>query len=369
MNLQIKCAALTLLGALVCLTTACGEADDQGVNAASSCEQAQAHVQACFPNQPSSPVEGCDEAAAKDVLAQDCAQLASSATATEGKADGYCNPFFWWLCTSSGSSKKAEPAGYTFKLGINVCQSELCVEDLFGENTFGAECGKITLHDADDNIVATDYINAYVPNSGQDKLGGFKGLDLEPGEYTARLWRRDGQLATDVKANPAQIEVTLGEDGEVETSARNFRILTSEADDIRACSDVVGTIATSCDGEALSKEDAEWTWLVRLEGDNAEGSYNSLKRSFFVFDRMSHTYGFARVRPGTYKLTYIELDVWSSYARRSYRNASLEEYEELVERYGTGAELTETVEITAADVAGAKVVEIGHIDLESQVCR
>lgn len=369
MTQQIKTAALLLLaGAVASLTTACGEADDQGTNTAASCEQAQAHVQACFPNQPISPIEGCDESAAKDVLAQDCAQLASSASATEGKADGYCNPFFWWLCTSGGS-KKAEPKGYTFKLGLNVCQSELCVEDLFGENTFGAECGKITLHDADDNIVATDYINAYVPNSGQDKLGGFKDLDLEPGSYTARLWRRDGQLAQDIKANPAQIEVTLGEDGEVETSARNFRILATEADDVRACSDVVGTVATTCDGQALSKEDAEWTWLVRLEGDNLEGSYNNLKRSFFVFDRMSHTYSFPRVRPGSYKLTYIELDVWSSYARRSYRNASLEEYEELVERYGTGAELTETVEITAEDIAQGEVVELGHVDLESQVCR
>ena len=348
---------------------ACGEPAEQGNADAVACDDARAHVQACFPEQEARVPEGCDAAQAEEILAQDCDALGAEAQASEGKADGYCNPFFWWLCTSGGGSEREEVEGYTFNLGINVCQSETCVEDLFGEITSGAECGKITLHDAAGNVVATDYINDYLTWGGVQNTGeGFKNLDLEPGDYTARLWRRDGELATTVESEPAEIEISLLEDGGVEKSASNFRILASEADAVRACSDLQGSIATTCDGEPVEKEDAEWTWIMKIEGSNSEGTYENLKRSGFVYSLQTHSFLFPRVRPGSYRLTFIEVDVWSSYARDEYRNSKYEDYLELVERYETGLQYTETIEITEEDIAAGEVVMLPHVDLDSQLC-
>ena len=359
-------AALTSTMAL--FTIACGEPASQGSDDA-ACDEARAHVQACFPEQEARVPEGCDADQAEDILAQDCDALVADARASEGKADGTCNPFFWWLCTSGGGSDREETTGYTFNLGVNVCQSELCVEDLFGEITSGAECGKITLHDADGNVVATDYINDHLTWGGVQGTGtGFENLEVDPGEYTARLWRRDGELATTVESEPAEIQITLSEGGGVDKSASNFRILATEADAVRACSDVQGSIATTCDSEPVEKEDAEWTWIMKIEGSNAEGTYENLKRSGFVYSLQTHSFLFPKVRPGTYRLTFIEVDVWSSYARDNYRNSKYEDYLELIDRYETGLEYTETIEITEEDVANGETVLLPHFDLESQIC-
>jgi hypothetical protein len=351
---------------------ACGNVEP----ATATCDDARAHMEACFPERDARVPDSCDADMAADITAQSCGELEASAGAA-AKGDGFCNPFFWWLCTSSGGSDTGgstdrEPArtgGYSFGFGINVCQSELCVEDLFGEIRWGAECGEITLHDADGNVLATDYINDELSWGGvQDTGAGFRNLDLVPGEYYAQLNRRDGTPALDVKGELARIGVTVTDAGSLDLEARDFRILTSEAEAVRACSDVGGGLTSSCDGEPQSKEDASWSWLVKIEGENEAGRYENIKRSRFVFDAGTHRYLFPRVRPGNYTVTFIEIDVWSSWTRDDYRNSKYEDYLELVDRYATGLEFTETVEITEEDVARGEFVNIFHVDLESQVC-
>ncbi len=347
-------------------SAACGE-----VEPSATCEDARDHIQACFPGQEARVPDSCDAELAADVVAQDCDELEASAGAA-AKGDGFCNPFFWWLCTGdSGSTSDPEPArgAYTFHLGVNVCETELCVEDLFGEIRWGAECGKVTLHDESGDVVATDYINDALTWGGVQGTGtGFTDLDLPEGNYTARLWRRDGEPATNVDGGPAELRVSLMGGGAVDLDTDDFRILKSEAEAVRACADVGGSLASSCDGEPQSEEDAEWSWIMRLEGTNQEGTYENLKRSRFVFNAQSHRYMFPKVRAGEYKLTFIEVDVWSSWARDDFRNAEYDDYLELVDRFATGVEFTETVTITEDDIARGEFVNLFHVDLESQVC-
>ena len=346
------------------LTIGCAAVDED----AAACEEARQHVQACFPDQEAKVPDSCDATSAEALLDKDCDTLA--AQASDGAADGFCNPFLWWTCTGGGGSSEPEPTGYTVDLEVNICQSELCVEDLFGENKHGAECGKVTLEDADGDVVATDYINEYLTWGGVHGTGdGFDNLDLPPGDYTARLWRRDGSQALDVDGEPAEMVVSLLEGGGVETSSYGaFKILQTEADAVRACSDVVGTLASTCGGEGMSKEDTEWGWVVRIDGVNSEGTYENLKRSLFYYESQAHNYSFPRVRAGSYTLTYIELDVWSSWARDEYRNSKYEDYLELVDRYATGREFTTEVEITPEEIAAGERVALPHVDLESAVC-
>lgn len=344
----------------------CGQIDED----AAACDAARDHIQACFPDREAKVPDSCSADSAEPILAADCDTLA--AQASDGAADGFCNPFFWWSCSSSGggSDTEPEPTGYTFNLGVNVCESDLCVEDLFGENDRGAECGKVTLETADGDVLATDYINEYLTWGGVQGTGsGFDNLDLPAGEYTARLWRRDGELATNVDGDPAEISVSLLDDGSVETSHYgNFKLLKTEADAVRACSDAIGSLTSTCDGEPMSKDDTAWSWVVRIDGENSEGTYENIKRSHFYFEAQTHQFGFPRVRPGTYTLTYIEIDVWSSWARDEYRNSKYEDYLELIDDYATGREFTQTIEITEADIAAGEHVGLTAVELESEVC-
>jgi len=349
----------------VATASACGSVE----TSPATCEDARDHIQQCFPDQLARLPDACDAQLAADVTSQSCGELEASAGAA-AKGDGFCNPFFWWLCSSSGGgSSTSEPTGYSFNFGVNVCESELCVEDLFGEVRWGADCGKITLHDADGNVVATDYVNDRLTWGGiQDTGAGFNNLDLPAGEYFAQLWRRDGEPASNVDGELAQINVTLNESGGVDRETDDFRILRTEAEAVRACADVGGSLVSTCDGEVESKEDTEWNWMIKIEGQNAEGRYENIKRSRFVFQADSHRYLFPKVRPGNYTLTFIETDVWSSWKRDDFRNSKYEDYLELVDRYATGNAFTETVEITEADVARGDFVNIFHVDLDSQIC-
>lgn len=180
--------------------------------------------------------------------------------------------------------------------------------------------------------------------------------------------RRDGRVASTVDGSDAAIRVELREDGAVELQTRNFRILKSEAEAVRACSDVQGTLSSTCDDAPMSKEDTEWSWLIEIEGVNSEGTYTNLKRSRFVFDLDDHSYMFPRVRAGEYTVTFHEVDVWSSWARRDNLNASYEDSVRLLERYATGRSHSETVEIGEEEIAAGKYTNLFHIDLISEVC-
>lgn len=345
--------------------SACGEVE----TAPATCDDARAHMEVCFPDQEARTPDTCTPEDAEAIVSQSCDELAASATSA-GKGDGFCNPFFWWLCDSSGSDTEPEqPAGYDFRIGLNVCETELCIEDLFGEIRWGAECGKMTLHDERGDVVAVDYLNDRLISGAIQGTGdGFANIDAPAGDYTVRLWRRDGDQARDLEGAPAELAVTLQPDGGVDLEDDDFRILASEAELVRACSDVGGSVASTCGGELQSKEDTEWSWIVKIEGTNSEGRYENYTRSRFIFNADGHLYSFPRVRPGTYTITFIEVDVWSSWTRDDYLNSKYDDYLELVDRYATGLEFTETVEVTEDDVARSEFVNLFHVDLESQVC-
>ncbi len=346
----------------------CGETTPEN----SACEDARSHLQACFPDREARIPDSCNESDAEAILEQDCESLEATARSNE-MADGFCNPFFWWTCTGGGSSTDVdEPRtrGYSFQLGLNVCQSELCVEDLFGEIRWGAECGKIVLENERGEVVATDYINEYLrPGGGEQNTGdGFSNLDLEPGSYTARLMRRDGRVATSVEGGEAAIAVELLESGAVDLETNDFRILDTEAEAVRACSDVTGTLSSECAGEPMEKEDTEWRWFIEIEGVHSEGTYRNMKRSRFVYNLQDHSYLFPRVRAGEYTITYHELDVWSSWTRSNNNNANYEDYLDIFERFATGRSHSETVVITDEEIAAGEYVHLAHIDLVSEVC-
>ncbi len=344
---------------------ACGEQASEVATqdeSAQACQQAQEHLQACFPERAAQSPEGCTAESAEQIMAMNCDQLQAEASA-DSKADGACNPWYWWLCSGSGGS---EPEGYTFALNISVCETPLCTVNLFGEDRSGAECGKITLENERGEVVATDYINDYLASGGVQGTGdGFRDLDLPAGNYVAKLWKRDGTQAVTTKDELAQIDVTLDANGEVTRSASSFEILRTEADLVRACSDVRGSLTSTCSGEQMNDEDTEWGWIIRLDGTNSEGTYMGLKRSRLYYMQDAHSFQFLRVREGDYVISYIEVDV-PSWSREL--NLTYEEYEELVERYATGNEVVERLEITAQDIE-QEDVELVTKALDHQECR
>lgn len=347
--------------AAICLLGACGTAQQE------PCEAARDHVQACFPEQDARILDSCDEAQAEALLAKDCDALAADAESQAGAADGFCNPFFWWTCGGGGDTEP-DPTGYSFGLNVSICESDLCVEDLFGENESGVECGKMTMHDANGDVVAVDYLDDHLTWGGVMDTGpGFSDLDLPAGDYTVRLWRTDGELAADIDEGTAEITVSLLPDGGVEKSRSRFRLLATEAESVRACSDVQGTLASTCDGEPMEKEDIEYGWLIGIQGTNAEGSYENLKRNGFVFSLQGHSYLFPKVRAGRYTVTYHEVDV-SSWNRDDLRNAKYDELVEALDRYGTGVAFEQSVDISDSEVAASDVVQLPHVDLESELC-
>lgn len=370
MNLRASSLLLFSCG-ILSLTMACGPQGSEETTGAEQessalCAQAQAHIQGCFPEREAQIPESCTDASAEVMLAKSCDQLQADA-ASDSKADSGCSPWFWWLCTSSGGGTGGQPEakGYSFQLDISVCESPLCTINLFGTDRSGAECGRITLENERGEVVATDYLNDYLVSGGVQETGpGFKNLELDPGTYVARLWRRDGELARTTKDEPAEIEVTLLDGGEVERSTHHFEILKTEAEAIRACSSVVGTIASTCDGEPMEDEEIEWGWVVRLDGIHEAGRYMDLKRSSKYYMVDGHQFGFRHVRPGDYLITYIEMDI-PSWSREI--NLDYEEYEELVERYATGTEVVERLEITLQDIEQEKV-ELVQKQLDHQAC-
>lgn len=351
---QIFIFALTILFA-----TACAEED----NTQDTCAQAQAHVQACFPNQQARLPDGCTEASAQQVLDQSCDDLANEAQAQEGKADGFCNPWFWWTCLGGSTDTKETTYNFTFR--VNVCETETCVIDLFGENNQGADCGLITLENENGEIVAKDYINDHLVSGGVQGTESFKDLDLPEGEYVAKLWRRDGEQAVTVKGEPAQLGVTLLPEGEAKLESKVFRILKTEAEDIRACSDITGSLDSTCNMAPMEDEDIEWGWIVELKGTNGEGTYHDYKRGFAVFNQPNHLFSFRNVRAGEYAIIYHEVDI-PSWRRKN--NRKFEDYQELVERYGTGNGLSQTLTITDEDIRN-KTVFLENVDLDHQDCR
>lgn len=357
---------LSLLLALLTLSAACAEQVESNEEI---CEKATTHVQACFPQETQSGPVSCDPAMAEEMLSSDCDELQAQVEAAEGAADGFCNPFFWWMCSSSPSADEPEVASYSFNLGINVCETSTCVEDLFGEITWGGACGKITLEDANGQIVAVDYVNARLPNGGVHTTGGgFRDLDLSPGEYRARLWRRDGEPAQNVEGVPAELKVVLEENGDVTRERSNFKILKSEAEAIRACVDGIGTLRSTCEGELQDEETTEWTWIIHIEGTHAEGTYENLNRSRFTYQIGANAFRFPLLRAGDYKVTFHEVDIWSSYTRREMLNADFEDYQELIERYETGLKLESEFALTDEDIAGGESVNVLNVNLESRVC-
>lgn len=357
--------ALSVLALFGVLLGACGPQEEPS-QGADSCEEARTHLQGCFPDQEAQTPTTCTEESAKAVLSQSCDELQGAAV-DQGKADGFCNPWFWWMCVP-GSSEPEEEEGYSFNLLISVCQSSVCVETLFGENRNGAECGKITLHDSNDQVVATDYINDHLHSGGIQGTGtGFKNLDLPAGEYTAKLWRRDGEQAITTQEEPAEITVTLHDDGDVSKAPFHFEILQTEADAVRACSDVIGSLSSTCEGEPMDSEETEWGWFVKIEGQNSEGTYEDIRRAFLFHNQPAHSFSFRNVRAGTYTLTYFEMDV-PGFIQRTTNNAKFEDYQEMLDDYATGAQISETIEITEDDIASEDLF-VSHIDLIHNECR
>lgn len=77
--------------------------DDSNDSAAALCDDAQAHLQSCFPEHEIGEPDSCNQGEAETVLDLSCDELRAG---EGGKADwSWCTAWTWWLCGSSASSE------------------------------------------------------------------------------------------------------------------------------------------------------------------------------------------------------------------------------------------------------------------------
>ena len=112
----------------------------------------------------------------------------------------------------------------------------------------------------------------------------------------------------------------------------------------------------------MEKEDVEWGWFVRMEGVTEAGDFIDTTRSFKAFQAEHHAYSIPLVMPGTYRLSFLEMDI------PSWRRKNNPDYDSLVRSSATGRTVTEMIEITSDDIL-SKQISFDTIKLDHQECR
>jgi len=337
--------AFALLG--LPLFACAGDDAQPAADAATLCAQATQHVRDCMPGEAVETPASCDAASAQATLGTSCETLASGG----GKGDGLCNPWLWWTCVDGGSGT----TGFDFWVSVNVCYDDLC-----DAVTGGASCGLLTLTDADGEEVARAW-------TGSGSNARFEGLDLPDGTYALTLYRNDGSVAemTTVEDNgffrsgrePAILPVVLRAGEEPERP--RFYLAMGEEESVRRCARVNGEVEASCGGAEVDAEETEWTWFVRLSGEDERGPVSELSRAFRRYQE-PNGFAFLDVMPGTYTLDFIEMDI-PSYARENNPD-----YAYLVDRYATDNVYTSDFEVTTDDQGAT--LELGTFELQGEGC-
>jgi len=279
---------------------------------AALCADASAHVQACLPGEQISTPAACDALVAADVLATSCDELAQQTASASGKADGFgCSPWTWWLCggsSDSGSSSSAR--SYDFWVSVETCYDDFC-----DAVTGGSTCARVTLETPEGEVVAT-------ANTNTRSNVRFEGVSVEDGEYVVRLWTSSGELAQQMDYTAGSLtmndrvgaEQSLFLEGGDEPRRVRFYVDQEMQEQLAGCARVGGVVESTCEGATMEADDIEWGWFVRLEGFNDAGEYTQLTRPFAT--RGINQFHFGQVMPGTYTVSFVEMDI-PEFARRN----------------------------------------------------
>jgi hypothetical protein len=340
-TMTVCMAAIGLVG--------CGDVGDSGQDAETQqlCEDATDHVQSCFPDQSVRQPEECTAESAERTLAQSCEELESS----DGKADSWCNPWLWWTCGSSSTTDTT-----TIKVYVEACHSDVC-----GTVSGASSCALMVLADAEGEEVARAYTNRY-------SSATFEDLELESGDYTVSLYRRDGTVAEMMTerefefGRPGRAEATLPVEVDGEGQQLDLRMYVSrdERESLRRCARADGRLESMCDGEEMEREETEWSWFVEFSGTNDAGEYVDITRPFGVYE-VGNVFSSTDLLPGVYQVTFHEMDI------PSYRRRNNPDYDRLLRYYSTGREISETIEITEDQMATS--IDLGEYQLDHRECR
>lgn len=287
------------------------------------CAEAAAHVQTCFPDAEIGTPEACDPAQAADLISRPCEELQA---VDANKADGLCAPWLWWTwqsCLPSGGGGGATAAQPLY-VSLSTCDDDFCLGTLGG-----GSCALVTLEDASGEEVARGYTNT-------NSSARFEGL--APGVYTVKVWTREDELAEQMVSEglalsgraPATQEVAV--EVSDENALARFYFERGVRETLERCAAVSGTVAGVCDGAPMEEDEVEWTWFVRIQGENVAGELEQLTRPLKIFE-VGNQYRFTGLLPGTYTVTLVELEV------PSYQRRPNPDYQGLAERYATGVEV------------------------------
>jgi hypothetical protein len=291
------------------------------------CSEAVSHAQQCL-GDPSIGAAGCTEDKAQQILAQSCEDM----TATAGKADG-CLPWMWWACTSSESTNKAS----TWWVRVQPCRDDIC-DGIIGDTS----CTKVVIETGKHKQVAV----AVTRDGGNAK---FENLDLPDGSYFVKVLHRDGSVAEEmVAANgeygltgraPAEHKIKL-EGGKADDL--EIYVTQKESDALRTCARIDGSLKSSCGSKAMSTEQTEWAWFVRLENTSEQGTAQIIRP---FESTKGNDYTFLKVLPGSWQIIFLEMDV------PQYRQKPNPDYDELVNSYATGRKVQgPKIDVKASDV-------------------
>lgn len=309
------------------------------VESVSTCEEAEMHFEACGLSEELAFPQTCDPAGAQKLLATDCDELIEVP-----KGDG-CNPFLWWTCFSGGSSERevwlrAKECGRSFG-GVD-CGIEMSV----------GGCALMTVESASGEEVAREHTNS----------GGNILVELEDGDYTLKLWTRDGDLAPMISGDPFSPNEAEG------PAAIRFSVGSGERNDVTIwtkpqtgeemlgrCADARGELAGSCDGQPLDGEEVEWSWFVTF--DRSEGGDTVRAAITRPFRNQSVNRVSVRDLPvGEYRVNVHAMDI-PSWARRNNPD-----YEDLLSRFGEGVVSSEALKVRADDVQSTISLDTIEVD-------
>ena len=345
--LHLSAAALLLiLSAAGCAQEAVEQDSSTTTQDQAICERAQAKLTTCF-GQAAQSAMSCDANAAREVLGQSCEELEQT---SQGKGDLICNPFLWWTWSACGSSSSTSRAR-SFWVSVNQCNDDFC-DGVYG----GQTCALVTLEDQSGQEVARAYTNT---NSN----ARFTDVELEPGEYVVRLWRRDGQPGQMMTSSRGSLSLNervqavrpLVVERDAELKRVTFYVDRAESQLLRGCASLRGQVSSTCRGEsAMSPELTEWSWLVRVQGRNAAGELTSLTRPLKTMD--TNTFWINGLMPGDYTLSFLEMEI-PSFERRNNPD-----YARLASRYATGRTLEQPLLVSPEDVPNELNLEPQTLD-------
>ena len=350
--LSLLAATSTLVGCVSGEVTRSQNHGDE--RAAALCEDADEHIQSCFAD--AQPPTECDADAAREVLGQSCEELESQST--NPKADQICNPYLWWTWGACSGDAEQNWESRSFWVSVRMCNDDIC-DGVYG----GATCALVTLEDASGEEVARAYTN-------NNSNARFEDVELPAGDYTLRLHHRgadeelaqvmtsqEGSIALSGRAEAA-LPLTVVDGEEIERP--HFYVSREEVSQIKGCSRVRGTVSSTCQGQPMEAAATEWSWLVRVQGENNAGDFVELTRPL-NFQGVNQ-FNFLRLMPGIYELSFLEVEIpeWSQRPNPDYA--------ELADRYATGRAINRELIVTTDQIPGDVDLE-EPFELDHQACQ